>query len=314
VPDVSSITALDIAIGLSFFYLLLSIVCSAIQEVIARVANLRARDLEKGLRALLRDEEEVRAFYEHPRIRSLRDPSTGRMPSYVPSRAFALTVLDTLAPPDEKDEDEKDPKRDEIAHALERVRMVPSEPIRAVLEDAVRHADAARNRARAELELAFDDVMERASGWYKRRVQTILFVIAVVVTCALNADTFAIGDRLAKDDAVRAAVVAQAQKQTSATTCPVEDNGGTEPEARAADCVEQIEELGIPMGWTAETTPDNFEEGLAKFAGLLLTALALSLGAPFWFDLLNKVSNLRAAGKRPEADDTAKPQSGETPA
>lgn len=38
--------------------------------------------------------------------------------------------------------------------------------------------------------------------------------------------------------------------------------------------------------------------GKKKLLGFLITALAISLGAPFWFDLLNKFINLRAAGKR----------------
>ena len=33
--------------------------------------------------------------------------------------------------------------------------------------------------------------------------------------------------------------------------------------------------------------------------GLLITAVALTLGAPFWFDLLKKVANVRSAGKAP---------------
>ena len=36
--------------------------------------------------------------------------------------------------------------------------------------------------------------------------------------------------------------------------------------------------------------------------GWLLTAIAVSLGAPFWFDMLKKIVNLRAAGKQPEKD------------
>ena len=35
----------------------------------------------------------------------------------------------------------------------------------------------------------------------------------------------------------------------------------------------------------------------------LAAAAALSLGAPFWFDLLNKFINLRGAGQKPARDD-----------
>ena len=45
-----------------------------------------------------------------------------------------------------------------------------------------------------------------------------------------------------------------------------------------------------------------------KLLGLLLTAIAVSLGAPFWFDLLNKIVNIRAAGRAPDE----RPRSPET--
>jgi hypothetical protein len=42
---------------------------------------------------------------------------------------------------------------------------------------------------------------------------------------------------------------------------------------------------------------------LVQILGWLLTALALSLGAPFWFDMLNKFINLRGAGDKPKRED-----------
>lgn len=50
-----------------------------------------------------------------------------------------------------------------------------------------------------------------------------------------------------------------------------------------------------------------------KFLGFLLTALAISLGAPFWFDLLNKFINLRAAGKKEDSNDGDKKKSSGSP-
>ena len=37
-----------------------------------------------------------------------------------------------------------------------------------------------------------------------------------------------------------------------------------------------------------------------KWLGFLITAFAISLGAPFWFDLLNKFINLRVSGAKPD--------------
>jgi len=62
----------------------------------------------------------------------------------------------------------------------------------------------------------------------------------------------------------------------------------------------------FPIGWSkAPTRPDlNWSAGgwtiLQKIVGFLLTGLALSLGAPFWFDLLNKFVNLRVSGTKPD--------------
>ncbi|MEO8630927.1 MAG: hypothetical protein ABI612_22940 [Betaproteobacteria bacterium] len=40
---------------------------------------------------------------------------------------------------------------------------------------------------------------------------------------------------------------------------------------------------------------------LIKIIGWLITGLAVTLGALFWFDLLNKLVNLRGSGPKPAA-------------
>src|SRR6266516_4055771 len=46
--------------------------------------------------------------------------------------------------------------------------------------------------------------------------------------------------------------------------------------------------------------PSNGSAWLLKISGLLITMIALSQGAPFWFDLLKKLVNLRLAGDAPD--------------
>jgi hypothetical protein len=57
----------------------------------------------------------------------------------------------------------------------------------------------------------------------------------------------------------------------------------------------------IPLGWKANTWTSipSFSIIFTKIMGLLLTTLAIFMGAPFWFDALNKISNLRSTGPRP---------------
>ena len=97
---------IDIAIGLIFIYLLLSLICSAGNEIIERWSKKRSKDLERGVQEMLRDPNLVESLYKHPLIYSLfskpYQPGGSNLPSYIPSRNFALALMDIVAPPDEQ--------------------------------------------------------------------------------------------------------------------------------------------------------------------------------------------------------------------
>ena len=57
----------------------------------------------------------------------------------------------------------------------------------------------------------------------------------------------------------------------------------------------------LPLGWTNVPDVNNFKEGVLRFLGIFITVIAVSLGAPFWFDILNRLIKIRAAGKKPIA-------------
>ena len=119
-------TFLEVAIGLVFVYLLLSSVCSALNEMIESWLKNRAADLERGIRELLDPNGTIGAtsivsrIYDHPLINSLYQGSYERfakylgysgwwrwlarlfhrpnLPSYIPARNFALALMDTILP------------------------------------------------------------------------------------------------------------------------------------------------------------------------------------------------------------------------
>jgi hypothetical protein len=158
----------------------------------------------------------------------------------------------------------------------------------------------------------FDDSMERVSGWYRRRVQVALLVIGTVVVLLLNVDTVQIARHLWSDEAVRNAVVASANAEAADQRAQPDDI------AEIAKTINDLEELAIPLGWSVADDPtpetanpqrlvwpwDDWKWFLAKLLGLVLTVAALSLGAPFWFDLLGKVARLRATGVPPPTADS----------
>jgi hypothetical protein len=318
-PDITEFPALDVAIGLAFMFFLLSIVCSSIQEGIASVLKLRARNLEAGIRSLIADKEKADDFYENWRIDALKTPRwlrpskrKPRKPSYIPSRTFALALIDTLAPtPGQKDD------KNVLEAARKKIKKMPDGSGKDLLLDAIDESGEKLNVFRGEIEDAFNATMDRATGWYKRKVQVILFVIAVIVAGSLNADTFNVAQRLFQDDALRAEVVGQAVKAAG-------EDPPTPPEDVTAKTVEdqikQARATALPLGWSGENIPDKpdpeewwgswnwLPPWLLKIGGILVTAFALMLGAPFWFDVLGRFANIRSSGNRigtPKDDETA---------
>ncbi len=121
---------------------------------------------------------------------------------------------------------------------------------------------------------------------------------------AFNVDTFAIAKNLLYNAPVRAAIVAKADALVKESPA---DDGQT---ATVSASVEQIKDLQkellslpVPFGWPE--TPQGFLNWLAKILGLLFTVGAISLGAPFWFEFLEKVLKIRLAqaGARPPKND-----------
>jgi hypothetical protein len=279
---------LDVAIGLSFVFFLLSLVVSAGTELTSWIASRRAANLEKALRSLLGNEQWATAILDHPLIQAgVR--KKGQRPSYISARNFSLAFLDVFAPP--KGQKGTLRRVKEEAEKLDESSVLKRQVI-ALLEDAEGDVE----RFRASVEAWFNDTMDRVSGWYRRWAQAIACVIAAVVAIGLNVDTLRVADRLANDQTVREAVVAQAQQtlasQSRASTNPESPKQAGEGVQSATN---EIGALNLPVGWNDA----NDQIDLSTFVGWLLTAIAISLGAPFWFDSLSKLSNLRTTGAKP---------------
>jgi len=297
----------QVVIGLSFLFFLLSIVASAVNEAIAGIFKLRAKTLEMGIANLLTgstargggDFEIVQQLYDHALVNGYGKDDHGK-PSYLSSRSFRTAVLDitqlletTGQPPTD------DPLRLEAirTEVEEQIQAIPFERLRDSLTTIWRSTDRNVEEFREGIERWFDRGMERVSGWYKRRVQIILFAVGLLLTILLNASAITAADRLWKDDGLREGLVAQADVQ--------------EDKLEGGDALARLEELRFPIGWEVENRPDGWDGWALTVLGWLLTGIAITLGAPFWFDLLGKVSNLRAAGVKPASTITPAPSKSE---
>jgi hypothetical protein len=290
---------LDVAFGLSFVFFLLSIVSSTAGEGIAWATKQRAKMLEKGLKGMLGDSKDhadvATRVWEHPLVQSDVNSASGKKnPSYVSPRNFALALTQTLKEVEAGAEGT-------IKYGAAAVRQIDDSfekldpKLRKQLEPLWHEVGKDLDQFRARAEKWFDDSMDRVGGWYKRWSQVVTIVIALVVAVGLNASALRITDRLYNDEAVRTAVVSGAEGAAQS---------GKSPEATgeaAQEAVGKLETLKLPIFWADGNLPwESWQAAGESLLGWLITALAISLGAPFWFDALGKISQLRAAGKKPE--------------
>ena len=277
-------TILDVAIGIIFIYLLVSLVISAINELVAAMLKSRATNLSQGIQALLQDPSQagwVARLYQHPLIQSLSPPNS--KPSYIPSRTFALALLDLVAPAT------TDGSRT-LADLKAGMVNLP-EPLQKTLTNLLDEAQHDVERLKTQIEIWFNNGMDRASGWYKRKTQWFQFFLGLTIVIVLNIDSVHIGRALfAVNSPLRASLVESAKSF-------VAEPGGTNKPMK--DVVDAISTASLPIGWSEFPKPDQWP---TVIMGWLITAFAVSMGAPFWFDLLNKVINVRASGKAPEEE------------
>jgi hypothetical protein len=247
----------------------------------------------KGRNAPTAQDQKVRK-----RVRGFFRRTSG--PSYISPRAFAVTVFDNLFP--------AAGAKTVFTEADELVGQLPP-AIALRLKPLIDEAQHDVEKFRTNLERWFDDTMARVSGWYKRKSQIILLVIGALLVPAINANALVIASTLWHDSAIRSAVVAQAQNAVATPTPTPTPSGSAAPkQARkatpagenakaAAKAVEEVKQIGVPLGWRGAAVPHHFWSWITMILGWLLTIAAISLGAPFWFDFLGRASRLRSSGK-----------------
>lgn len=335
---------LDVVIGIVFIYLLLSLVCSTFGEMIATVLKCRARCLRRSLREIFDDKKGTgltKELYEHRLIFGFFKGKYSRwrvrnLPSYIPTRDFALALMDIVLPghgtvnataePCKTNEAVPPPAgKPLLLNSLQlAARAIQNPQVRQALIPLVDAAGDDVSKARENIEKWYDSVMERVTGQYKRHIQVVLLIVAFIVTIVVNVDTLAVIEYLSRNATVRNAIVTQAQahvkrytpSQETAKTrqATIRDNNDTALQdsndtKMLVETLSSVRELGLPIGWSAKPfkwKPLKFsnywEQGSPHLVGWVITAIALSMGSSFWFDFLKKLIAIRSTIKPGEKE------------
>jgi hypothetical protein len=139
--------------------------------------------------------------------------------------------------------------------------------------------------------------MDRVSGQYKRHTHFWLFVIGVVLSAGLNVNAIAITNHLARNKAVREALVARASLVTHDSLYVKKLSDTTFGRAETNRVTNELNALDLPIGLENYNRPRNAGDWVRMIGGILITAFAVTLGAPFWFDALNKMMVIRSTVK-----------------
>jgi len=346
---------LDLIISMSFIYLLLGLILSVLQEILATIVQSRSANLERGIQSLFsgaslqNGQSFVAALYNHGLVRGLyldpqRDLSLpfvlGRwtkmrlrlrkwlgvavlksdllvsdpllLPAYIPARTFSMALIDILKP------------RTLSGQTLREIRsqlmdMLEADPDNKAAQALLTLANDAKDdiaKFQTNVENWFNDSMDRASGWYKKYTQKILLVMGLILAITLNVDSIRIAEMLWVDKDAREGMVAAVKtyRENGQLAQPSSNQQLSQLKKELTDRVSAFQQVAdetlLPVGWKKSASEywSAFSSDvgwglwqlLISVCGWLITAAALSLGAPFWFDTLNKFMVIRNTVKPQE--------------
>ena len=312
---------LEVIIGMIFTFMLLSLLGTTVNELLSAWRGWRGNFLEEGLKRLLEFDDNpahFERFKQNPFYQQLRAHKAplrvSRAPSYLSAKDFSSILTNILKqdikkknPDGLKTEDGKgfEPTMQQISDFLET--LGEDSKLREVLEQLKDEGHQNVEAYIKRIESWFDGVMDQASGWYKRHLQMVTIFVGLGIAGVLNADSFAIYSHLTNNTAARESLSALAenyvaQNETLALNQQTFPDTLTWAEIKA-QFQQQTEqgELGevkniLGLGWDASDTKVDWQDWLIRILGWLITALAISLGAPFWFDILKKIVTIRSSG------------------
>ncbi|MDJ0616083.1 MAG: hypothetical protein QNJ63_04910 [Calothrix sp. MO_192.B10] len=311
-------TILNILIGLILTYLACSVVSSQVQELIATVLEWRAKDLKNGIAYLFGESSSdaplISKFYNNPLIQGLNHKSTNQSsskgPSYISASAFSTAFMDIIKTGKSMHKTLDDLMNDvennpELPDSLKQSLSFLSQKAKSQVEDPSKELC----QMNTEVENWFNSSMERLSGVYKRNSKGVTLIIALMIAIVGNVDTIYLVNNLSKDRALQITIDGVANQVVSSNSCLQTAQDGTNKAECLYGIISDLNQTftslsSLPFGWDLshpfqkQLSPFNLGNVIKIIMGWLITVLAISLGAPFWFDLLSTVINMRNTGKK----------------
>jgi hypothetical protein len=290
------LSILSVIIGLVFVLLLFSLLTSTVMEIVAAMLSLRGKHLLVTLQNMLGEKSEV--FINHPFFRQLsyaahRSKKGGltnyKLPAWVSKSTFSTILYDIL-------------HEEEGENLQSKIDKMPDDDLKKLLTYFLRNSDGTVQGFQGRIEHWFDEVMERSSDWYKRALKWWLFGVGMILAVLFNADTIQIYQSLSANSAnadaiVKAAETFSAGRQNVAAPDFSKGLDQAIPEFKAlANTYKSVVQSPLGLGWNEnENGQGGLPWWLVKLAGMILTGIAVTFGAPFWFEVMKKLLSIRSS-------------------
>ena len=313
---------LDFLIAFIFILAIGSTILSIIYEVYAYYFKHRGKFLRRTIEDVLndiriKDANLAELFYNHPQI-DLTKKTYRSLPAYISSRNFAQTLIEVICrkyesrltritndPEANAEIIQPNPQTNQFERFRISVEALPYSDLKILLNSLINHSEQKTEKLQASIENWFNEYMNRAGGWYKIMVQKRMIIMAFIVCIVINIDFFRVGSTLLTDKELTHQISIQAEKYQPAPRIDTISNEQQLAQALQAKqkLLDSLYRMNAPIGWQNEgVRVITFRWLFLKLLGWLLSAVALSFGAPFWFDLLSRFVNIRKAGIKPKTD------------
>jgi len=329
---------INVGLGLAFTFFLLALIASSIQEFLAGFFSWRGTYLAKALDTILSNDanasfkfygkffglvDRLRVYFSflpgrappgngpsNPRLDTLivdvrRHPLMrdvpSKLPAYISGKTFAAALLSALRGNPPNAVNVQAGASQLLAQAQATIDDLPDGDLKTTLSTFLLNAEGDIEKFRASIETWFDGAMDRLSGIYKRHAQVFQFIIGLILAVRFNVDTVHMASVLwSADPSTMNSIIASAVQVKA-----IDSNDAT---LAVSHYLKILQSQNLPILWNHDF---SFREAFAASTlhahaiGWLITAVAVTLGAPFWFGLIQNLVNLRSAGPKPGSTTSA---------
>ena len=313
---------LNVAVGLIFLYSILSLMASQIQELISTFLGWRAKHLKEAIANIFGENSEgklTQKFFEHPLIQSLKQTTSKNSNktriNYIHSKKFSNVFIEIIKDLADSNGKSIDPLSEDIKN-LAMPEKFKTKLINAAKEvkSEAQETNTKIEELQQEIEEWFNSEMEMVSVIYKQNAKRIAIAVAITLVVVLNVDTVHIVNSLFKAQTLSSTIDPIAEQLVASHSQDFLCLQTPENQVDKASCFTNMKSdidniffnnvFELPIGWNLsepfnkQFNPLKLQNVVKVITGWLLSALAISLGAPFWFDMLRQVINISESEKK----------------